>query len=91
MWVALDLINKIDLSDTVTVCADKGCDSEALRAYIKQAGRFNNISRKQNTKLTHKHMDCNLYKARYLVVNTFTKLKNYRAVVTIFDKLGQIY
>lgn len=39
--VALDLIDKMDLSDTVTVCADKGYDSEALRSHIKQAGCSN--------------------------------------------------
>lgn len=36
-------------------------------------------------------MDCDLYKARYLVENAFAKLKQYRAVTTIFDKLKQSY
>ena len=45
--VAPDLLNKIDLSTTEALCADKGYDSEALREHIKQAGCFNNISRKK--------------------------------------------
>ncbi|ALF60513.1 IS5/IS1182 family transposase [Psychrobacter urativorans] len=89
--VASDLIDKMDLSDTVIVCADKGHDSEALRAHIKQAGCANNIPRKQNTKSTNEHMDWDLYKARHLVENAFAKLKNYRAVATRFDKLKQSY
>lgn len=36
-------------------------------------------------------MDWHLYKARYLVENTFAKLKNYRAVFISFDKLKQSY
>ncbi|AAZ18286.1 probable transposase ISSod6 [Psychrobacter arcticus 273-4] len=55
----------------------EGYDSEALRAHIKQAGCFNNIPRKQNTKSTNNHMDWHLYKTRHLVENAFAKLKNY--------------
>ena len=89
MKVAPDLIDNIDLSATVTVCADKGYDSEALRAHIKQAGTRDNIPRKRNTKSSNDHMDWDLYKVRQLVENAFAKLKNYRAVATRFDKLKQ--
>ena len=89
--VAPDLIDKIDLSDTDILCADKGYDSETLREYIKQAGSCDNISRKRNTKSTNNHMDWHLYKTRHLVENAFAKLKQYRAVATRFDKLKQSY
>lgn len=71
--------------------ADKGYDSDALRVHIKQAGCCDNTSRKQNTKSDNNHMNWHLYKARHLVENAFAKLKNYRAVATIFDKLKQGY
>ncbi len=89
--VTSDLIDKMDLSDTVIVCADKGYDSDSLRAHIKQAGTRDNIPRKRNTKSSNDHMDWELYKVRHLVENAFAKLKNYRAVATGFDKLKQSY
>ena len=89
--VAPDLVDKMYLSATDRVCADKGYDSDALREHIKQAGCFNNIPRKQNTKSTNNHMDWHLYKARSALENAFAKLKNYRAVATRFDKLKQSY
>ena len=89
--VAPDLIDNIDLSDTVIVYVDKGYDSAALRAHIKQVGCFNNIPRERNTRSSNGHMDWHLYKARHLVENAFAKLKNYRAVATRFDKLKQSY
>lgn len=36
--VAPDLIDKVNLSATEALCADKEYDSDALRAHIKQAG-----------------------------------------------------
>ena len=89
--IAPDLANKIDLSDTEVLCADRGHDSEALRAHIKQAGTRDNIPRKRNTKSSNDHMDWNLYKARHLVENAFAKLKQYMALATRFDKLKQSY
>ena len=89
--VAPDLVDKVNLSDTEVLCADKGYDSDALRAHIEQAGTHNNIPRKRNTKSSNDHMDWDLYKARHLVENAFVKLKQYRAVATRFDKLKQSY
>ena len=74
--MAPDLMDNIDLSATVTVCADKGYDSGVLRAHIKQAGTCDNIPRKRNTKPSNDHMDWDLYKVRHLVENAFAKLKN---------------
>ena len=89
--VAPDLVDKIDLSKTDVVCANEGYDSDVLREYIEQTATCNNIPRKQNTKSSNDHMDWNLYKARHLVENAFAKVKQYRAVVTRFDKLKQNY
>ncbi|MBP2280330.1 transposase [Psychrobacter sp. PL19] len=89
--ISPELVDKINLSDTVTVCADKGYGSDALRSHLKQAGSCDNIPRKQNTKFTNNHIDWHLYKARHLVENAFAKLKNCRAVATRFDKLKQSY
>ena len=89
--VAPDLVDNIDLSDTDIICADKGYDSDALRKHIKRAGSFDNIPRKQNTKLDNKHMDWDLYKIRHLVENAFAHLKRFRAIATRYDKLKQSY
>ena len=89
--VAPDLVDNIDLSDTDILCADKGYDSDALREPIKRAGSFDNIPRKQNTKLDNNHMDWDLYKVRHLVENAFAHLKRFRAIATRYDKLKQSY
>lgn len=41
--VAPDLIDKIGLRNTDILCADKGYDSDPLRAHNEQAGCINNI------------------------------------------------
>ncbi|WP_286796283.1 transposase, partial [Psychrobacter sp. UBA6291] len=84
-------IDKVNLSNTEVLCADKGYDSDALRAHIEQAGTQDNIPRKRNTQYSNDHMDWDLYKVRHLVENAFAKLKQYRAVATRFDKLKQSY
>lgn len=89
--VAPDLVDKVDLSKTDVVCADKGYDSDALQEYIEQTATCNNISWKRNTKSFNNHMDWDWYKARHLVENAFAKLKQYKAVATRFDKLKQSY
>lgn len=89
--VAPNLMDQIDLSTTQILCCDKGYDFEALREHIKQAGVHDNIPRKRHTKPSNDHMDCDLYKVRYLVENAFAKLKTYRTVATRLDKLKQGY
>ncbi len=54
---APDLVDKVDLDDTEALCADKGYDSDALRARIEQAETRDNIPRKRNTKSSNDHMD----------------------------------
>ena len=89
--VAPDSVDNIDLSDKDILCADKGYDSDALQEHIKRAGSFDNIPRKQNTKLDNNHMDWDLYKVRHLVENAFAHLKRFRAIATRYDKLKQSY
>jgi len=89
--VAPNLIDKMGLRHTDMICTDKGYNSDPLRAHIEQAGCFNNVPQKQNTKTNNNHMDWNLYKVRHLVENVFAKLKNYMAVATRFDKLKRSY
>lgn len=50
--IALELVDKIDLSDTDMVCADKGYDFDKLREHIKQARSFDNIPKREIQKLT---------------------------------------
>lgn len=73
------------------VCADKGYDSELLRAYIEENGSNANIPRKRNNKAGNAHMDWCLYRYRHLVENAFLKIKKYRAVSTRYDKLARNY
>ena len=64
-------IEKLDLSESEVVCADKGYDSEVLREQISKVKAEANIPRKSNTKSNNDHMDWYLYKIRHLVENGF--------------------
>jgi transposase len=72
---------------SATVTADKGYDSEPLRAQIRLQGATPNIPRKQNSKVGNADMDWSLYRYRHLVENAFAKLKQFRAIATRYDKL----
>ena len=48
MKVALTLVDKIDLTDTDVLSADKGCDSKALREEIERTSTKVNIPKKYN-------------------------------------------
>ena len=50
-----------------------------------------NVPRKFNTKFVNDHMDCYLYKIRHLLENAFCGLKQFRGIVTRYDKLEQNY
>ena len=73
------------------VCADKGHDSEAFRAYVEESGADANIPRKRNNKLGNDDMDWCLYRYRHLVENAFLRIKRYRAISTRYDKLARNY
>ena len=85
--VAPKLVEKLDLTETEILCADKGYDCETLRDQIQKTKTQANIPRKSNTKLNNDHMDWYLYKIRHLVENAFCRLKHFRGIATRFDKL----
>jgi transposase len=74
-----------------SVTADKGYDSDSLRAFIEANDRVANIPRKENSKAGNAHMDWCLYKYRHLVENAFLRIKRYRGVATRYDKLARNY
>ena len=73
------------------VIADKGYDSDKLRASIEAMGSDSHIPRKSNRAKGNQHMDWCLYKYRHLVENAFLKIKKYRAIATRYDKLARNY
>ena len=89
--VAPELIAAIDLVETQAVIADKGYDSDKLRAQIEEEGSQANIPYKRDREEKNKDMDWYLYKIRHLVENTFARLKHYRAIATRYDKLKRNY
>ncbi|KAA8735632.1 IS5 family transposase [Acinetobacter qingfengensis] len=91
MKVTPALLNKIDLTDTDVLSADKGYDSKALREQIEETATKVNIPKKSNTRSNNNYMDWYLYKIRHLVENTFAKLKQFRGIATRYDKLKQNY
>ena len=71
--------------------ADKGYDSEAIRAQIVEQGGQAIIPRKRNSVKGNADMDWGLYRYRHLVENIFARLKHYRAVASRYDKLKRNY
>ena len=89
--VAPALVDKIDLTDTDVLSADKGYDSKALREQIERTSTKANIPKKSNTLSNNHYMDWHLYKIRHLVENTFARIKQFRGIATRYDKLKQNY
>jgi len=69
------------------VIADKGYDSQALRAHIQAQGSTVVIPRRQGSLIGNDGMDWGLYKYRHLVENAFARVKHFRAIATRYDKL----
>lgn len=67
--VAPALVDKIDLTDTNVLSADKGYDQ------IERTSTKANIPKKSNTLSNNHYMDWHLYKIRHLVENTFARIK----------------
>lgn len=86
---AEQLISSAPRSDYVV--ADKGYDSEALRAYVKSNGSIPVIPRKGNSKTGNQEIDWCLYKYRHLVENAFGRIKHFRGIATRYDKLQRNY
>jgi transposase len=86
---APSLIAKLATAETIV--ADKGYDSEKIRAQIERQGAKVVIPRKRNSVRGNEDLDRGLYRNRHLVENAFARLKHYRAVASRFDKLKRNY
>ncbi|WP_234405268.1 IS5 family transposase, partial [Pseudomonas syringae] len=86
---AASLIAKVP--DAEVIIADKGYDTEAIRAQVEQQGSKVVIPRKRNSLKGNADLDKGLYRNRHLVENAFARLKHFRAVASRFDKLKRNY
>ncbi len=69
------------------VLGDKGYDSDALRAMIRQQGARPVIPGKSNRRRKIP-LDKDRYRSRHLIENAFCRLKDFRRVATRYDKLA---
>jgi transposase len=72
------------------VLGDKGYDSDALRALIRQQGGRPVIPGKANRKRKIP-LDKGRYRSRHLIENAFCRLKDFRRIATRYDKLARNY
>lgn len=70
--------------------ADKGYDTDAIRAELANAGVKAVIPAKGNRRTPIPH-DREKYRWRNLVERLFNKLKNWRRVATRYDKTAESY
>ncbi len=84
---AEEVIKKIEKGDFLM--ADKGYDSEKIRAKIRFKGMTPVIPRKRNRKKPNPGFNAYLYKLRHLVENLFARLKHFRSIATRFEKLAR--
>ena len=68
--------------------ADKGYDTDAIRAFLKERGIKPVIPGKSNRKKKIRH-DKKAYKNRNVVERCFCRLKDFRRIATRYDKLAQ--
>jgi transposase len=68
--------------------ADKGYDTDAIRAFLKKRGIKAVIPGKANRKKKIRH-DKKAYKGRNVVERCFCRLKDFRRIATRYDKLAQ--
>jgi transposase len=72
------------------VLADKGYDSDKLRALIRDKGAKPVIPGRKSRKRKIR-FDKNRYKTRWMVEAVFCRLKDFRRVATRYDKLARNY
>ena len=69
--------------------ADKGYDAEArVLAPLREADKVAVIPPKRN-RTARREYDRELYEARHLIENFFSRLKQYRAIATRYDKTAR--
>jgi len=76
--------------ETDAVLADKGYDSDANRAVIRQQGAAPCIPPRSN-RTTAIDYDRHLYQERNVIERFFGRIKQYRRVATRFDKKAANY
>ncbi len=73
------------------VVADKGYDSEKMRAFIRDNNATPVILRKDNCLISNEDIDWCMYKYRHLVENAFGRIEQYRGIATRYEKLERNY
>lgn len=68
--------------------ADRGYDSDAVLALVRQRGSAAHIP-STSRRLVRRSVDPDLYRQRSLVERFFCKLKQFRRIATRFDKLAR--
>ena len=79
-----------EMDDCSYVLADKGYDSDKLRALIRDKGAKPVIPGRKSRKRKIR-FDKNRYKTRWMVEAVFCRLKDFRRVATRYDKLARNY
>lgn len=80
---AADMLN--GLGPGQILLADRGYDSDALRARLKERGAWANVKPMPN-RVNIPAFSPSLYRYRNLVERFFNKIKHFRAVATRFEK-----
>jgi transposase len=80
---AVDMLDR--LGPGQILLADRGYDSDALRARLERQGAWGNIKPMPN-RVNVPSFSAHLYRFRNLVERFFNKLKHFRAVATRFEK-----
>ncbi len=73
------------------VIADKGYDRGAFRGFVEKHRVKMIIPYLKNSQNLDKNIDNILYRYRYLVENTFSQMKHFRAIATRYNKLARDY
>ena len=76
------------LPEGITVLADKAYDKDELIAFLEDQGLGHCIPSKKNRKVK-RPLDKRKYRLRHRIENAFQRLKEYRAVATRYEKLGE--
>lgn len=78
------------LKSGTMLLADRGYDTDWIRALVRQYDAWANIPPKRN-RIEALCFSPYLYRARNLVERFFNKIKQYRRVATLYDKLAANY
>ncbi len=78
------------LPQAALLIGDRGYDSDGFRAALAAQGTTPCIPPRRNRKVQHEY-DVGLYKTRHKVENMFAKLKDWRRVVTRYDRCADIF